>query len=424
MALTVTDAVLHGERVGLRAVDGTIVAIGPEVAPEPGDDLLDGRGCSLLPGLVNGHGHAAMTLFRGYGDDLPLEQWLQTKIWPAEARLDGDAVYWGTRLACLEMVRSGTTRFFDMYWHAVDGARAARDAGIRMVASQIVIEMEGMEANGPDRAAEGWQALADVSPLIEPCLAAHAIYTTSEPLLRRIAEISDELDTRVQIHLSETEGEVLDCIEAHGVRPAPYLDEVGLLHERMVLAHGLWLDDDELALVAERGATVVTNPVSNMKLASGASTTGGPAHAFPYPAAAAAGVPMGIGTDGAASNNTLDLIADVKVLALLQKHHSGDPSTLPAAEAWALAWGQRSPAMGGTPVEVGQPADLLLVDAAAVEMTPGGLTDEHLVYAATGAIVDSTVVAGEVAMRHRVVPDEDEIRAKAQEHAARIRDGA
>jgi 5-methylthioadenosine/S-adenosylhomocysteine deaminase len=413
VALTVTDAELDGERVSLRAEQGTIVAIGAEVAPEPGDEVLDAEGRAIVPGLVNGHGHAAMTLFRGFGDDLPLDVWLQTRIWPAEARLDADAVYWGTRLACVEMVRSGTTRFFDMYWYAVDAARAARDVGIRMVASQIVIEMEGAPpGTGPDDAAEGWTALGEVDPLIEPCLAAHAIYTTSDELLRRIAATADELGTRVQIHLSETEQEVLDCVAAHGMRPAHYLDSVGLLHDRMVLAHGVWLDDDELALVAERGATVVTNPVSNMKLAVG--------RAFPYPEAKAAGLALGLGTDGAASNNTLDLLSDLKVLALLQKHSSGDPSTLPAAHAWELARGSGSPALGGTPVAVGQPADLLLIDRDVVEMTPGGLVD-NLVYAASGAVVDSTVVAGTVVMRHRQVEGEAEVRAKAHEHAARIR---
>lgn len=413
MALTVTDVVLDGADVGIRAVDGTITAIGPDVRAEPGDDVLAGGGRAVVPGLVNGHGHAAMTLLRGFGDDLPLDEWLQTRIWPAEGRLDPESVYWGTRLACLEMVRSGTTRFFDMYWYVTDAARAAVDTGIRMAPSQIVIEMEHAPPHtGPDDAADGIAALREIGPLIEPMLAAHAIYTTSEPLLRRIGELARELACPVQIHLSETEQEVKDCLKDHDVRPAQYLDQVGLLHDQMVLAHGVWLDEDELALVAERSATVVTNPVSNMKLAVG--------RAFPYPAARAAGVRLGLGTDGAASNNTLDMLADLKVLALLQKHASGDPSTLPAADAWHLASGQGSPTLGGTPVAVGQPADLLLIDTAAVEMVPGDLVD-NLVYAGSGAVVDSTVIAGEVVMRHRVVADEDEIRARALEQAARLR---
>jgi 5-methylthioadenosine/S-adenosylhomocysteine deaminase len=414
VGLTVTDVDLDGQRVSIRCEDGTITAIGADVAAEAGDETLDGGGRAVVPGLVNGHGHAAMTLFRGFGDDLPLDVWLQTRIWPAEARLDADAVYWGTRLACLEMVRTGTTRFFDMYWHATAAAQAATDAGIRMVASQIVIDMDAWPDNGPDQAVEGHQALAEVGPLIEPCLAAHAIYTTDRDLLLQIAGIADDLDTRVQIHLAETEQEVIDCEAAHRMRTAPYLDSLGLLHDRMVLAHGVWLDDEELALVAERGATVVTNPVSNMKLAVG--------RAFPYPAASAAGVRLGLGTDGAASNNTLDLLSDLKVLALLQKHASGDPSTLPAADAWCVACGLGSPALGGTPVAVGEPADLLLIDVDAVEMAPGGLVDD-LVYAATGTVVDSTVIAGQVAMRHRHVDDEDEIKAKALEQARRIREG-
>lgn len=418
--LTITDAVLDDEPVSLRAVDGVIEAIGPDVVAQDGDEQLDARGCALVPGLVNGHGHAAMTLFRGFGDDLPLDVWLQTRIWPAEARLDAEAVYWGTRLACIEMVRSGTTKFFDMYWFPTDAARAAADTGIRMVASQIVIDGHVRPGYGPEQARPGWQALAEVSPLVQPCLACHAIYSTSEDVLRAASAIADELDTTVQIHLSETEQEVLDCVAAHGLRPAAYLDSLGLLHERMVLAHGIWLDDDELALIADRGATVVTNPVSNMKLAAGASTSGGPPQAFPYPAAKAAGVRMGIGTDGAASNNTLDLLADLKVLSLLQKHHTGDPSVLPAPEAWNLACGCGSSLLGGTPVAVGQPADLLLVDTDVVDMTPGDLVDD-LVYAATGSVVDSTVIAGRVVMRHHEVEGEAEARAELREHAARMR---
>lgn len=416
MGLVVTDADLDGRRVDLRADGGLIQAIEPSIEPEVGDDVLDAAGRPIMPGLVNGHGHAAMTLFRGYGDDLPLQEWLETRIWPAEARLDAESVYWGTRLACLEMLRSGTTRFFDMYWYARDAARAAADSGIRMVASQIVIELPGAPPeNRPEAAADGFAALAEAGPLVEPGFSAHAIYTTSEPLLGRIAELADERGCSVQIHLSETEKEVVDCLAEHGERPTTYLDRVGLLHERMVLSHGVWLDDDELALIGERGATVVTNPISNMKLAVG--------RAFPYPAARAAGVPVGIGSDGAASNNTLDLLEDLKVLALLQKHTSGDPSTLPAEEALAVAHGQGSDVLGGATLEVGAPADLVLIDTEAVELTPRSTVASQIVYAASGAAVDSTVVAGRVVMRHRVIEDEEEVRAKAHEQAERVRSG-
>jgi 5-methylthioadenosine/S-adenosylhomocysteine deaminase len=410
--LTVSGAVLDGEPVGLRAVDGFIAALGPTVAPELGDEILDAGGDALLPPLVNGHTHAAMTLFRGFGDDLPLMEWLETRIWPAEAKLTEDDVYWGTRLACLEMIRSGTTRFWDMYWHQLDVARAVVDSGMRATVGQPILEFDGAPPGArPEAAPEGIAALRELGPRVEPALSPHAHYTVSEKSLRLVAELSREHDVAVHTHLSETEQEVADCVAAHGERPAYYLDRLGLLHERSVLAHGTWLDDEELALVATRGATVVTNPVSNMKLAVG--------RAFPYPRARSTGIPVGLGTDGAASNNSLDLLGDVKVLALLQKHASGDPATLPAADAWSIATGALAPALGGTPLAIGQPADFLLVDAAGTEMTCGPLL-ESLVYATSSAAVDTVVVDGRVLMRHREVDDEDEVRARALEASRRV----
>jgi 5-methylthioadenosine/S-adenosylhomocysteine deaminase len=411
-ALTVTGAVLEGTTVGLRAVDGFITALGPDVTAEPGDEVVDAGGHALVPPLVNGHTHAAMTLFRGFGDDLPLMQWLETRIWPAEAKLTPDDVYWGTRLACLEMVRSGTTRFWDMYWHQLDVARAVLDSGLRATVGQPILETEGAPAGArPEAAPDGIAALRELGPRVEAALSPHAHYSVSEASLRLVAELAREHDVAVHTHLSETEQEVKDCVAAHGERPAYYLDRLGLLHERSVLAHGTWLDNEELALVAERGATIVTNPVSNMKLAVG--------RAFPYPNARRAGVAVGLGTDGAASNNSLDLLGDVKVLTLLQKHASGDPATLPAADAWSIATGGFASALGGTRLAVGQPADFLLVDGSGAEMTGGPLV-ESLVYASSSAAVDTAVVAGRVVMRHRHVDGEEEVRARAAEASARV----
>jgi len=413
MSLCVADVVLDGTPVALRAVDGVIVALGPDVTADPGDELLDGHGHALIPGLVNGHGHAAMTLLRGYGDDLPLMRWLETRIWPAEARLTREDVYWGTRLACLEMIRAGTTRFWDMYWFQFEVARAVVDSGMRATVSQVFLSFEGAPDEArPEAAPEGLDRLATFGSRVTPSLGPHAIYTVDEPTLRIVAELSATRDVPVQIHLSETADEVDDCIAAHGCRPAEYLDRIGLLTARTVLAHGVWLDDAELALVAERGTTIVTNPVSNMKLAVG--------RAFPYPAARAAGVPIGIGTDGAASNNSLDLLAELKTFSLLQKHTAVDAAVLPAADAWAVATGAAAPALDGTPLAVGAPADFALVDAATPELAPAPLVD-GLVYSGTGAAVQSVVVAGAVLMRDRRVDDEDEIRARAGAAAARVR---
>jgi 5-methylthioadenosine/S-adenosylhomocysteine deaminase len=411
MTLAVENALLDGERVGLRCEDGAIAALGPGVVAEPGDETIDAGGAHLVPPLVNGHTHAAMTLFRGSGDDLPLMPWLQEKIWPIEAKLDAEDVYRGVRLACAEMIRSGTARFWDMYWQPEATARAVEESGMRAAIGAPLIDVDGDHAGLRSSALRSLEALAEFGPLITPALAPHAIYTVSEESLRWIGELSAERDLPVQIHLSETEREVQDCLAAHGCRPAFYLDRLGFLGERTILAHGVWLDPDELALIAERGATVVANPAANMKLAVGGI--------LPYPAARAAGVAVGLGTDGAGSNDSLDLLADLKLFALTQKHAAADPTAIGAAEAWAVATGARAPLLGAAQLEVAAPADFLLLRPDAPELGIGDLTTD-LVYAASGAVVDTTVVAGQVLMRNGEIPGLDEIVAQAAERARRL----
>ncbi|HEX6115862.1 MAG TPA: amidohydrolase [Solirubrobacterales bacterium] len=416
MSLAVEGTTLGGETVGLRVEDGLIAELGPGVRAAEGDEVLDGSGTALVPGLVNGHTHAAMTLFRGYGDDLPLMEWLEDWIWPAEAKLTAEDVYWGTRLACVEMIRTGTVRFFDMYWHAGETARAVADAGIRAVIGAPLIDTgEGTGIGGlRDVAAASLDAIAavDGGGRISGALAPHAIYTVSAESLRWVADEAADRDLPVQIHLSETEQEVTDCVEAHGKRPAHYLDGLGLLGPQTVLAHGVWLDDSELELIAEREATLVTNPVANMKLA-----VGGP---FPYPRARERGARVGLGTDGAGSNNSLDLLADVKHFALVQKHAARDPAAITAAEAWRIATGAGSPLLGGREaLAAGDPADFLLVRADAPELAPGELV-ANLVYAAAGSVVDTSVVAGRVLMRGGVVEGAGEVRERALEQARRL----
>lgn len=409
--LTVVNALLDGEAVGLRCADGLIEAIGPGIVAEDGDETIDAAGAPLVPPLVNGHTHAAMTLFRGSGGDLPLMPWLEERIWPIEAKLEAEDVYWGARLACLEMIRTGTTRFWDMYWQPEATARAVADAGIRATVGAPLFDADGNVEGLRSAAAESLAMLAEQDARISPALAPHAIYTVSEDSLRWVAALGAEHQVPIQIHLSETAPEVEGCIAAQGVRPAAYLDELGMLNERAVLAHGVWLDLEELALIAERGATVVTNPVANMKLAVGGI--------FPHPAARAAGVAVGLGTDGAGSNDSLDLLADLKAFALAQKHAAADPTAIDAAEAWAVATGARAPLLGATPLTAGEPADFLLLRGDSPELGIGELT-AGLVYAASGSVVDTTVVAGRVLMRGGELPEEAEIVARGAERARRL----
>ncbi|MBF0152487.1 MAG: amidohydrolase [Magnetococcales bacterium] len=415
MNLFIKDArLLDDRRVDIHIEKGLITAMdGKLPPPPPGTEVLDARGMVATPGLINGHTHAAMTLFRGYGDDMFLMDWLQNRIWPAEAKMSEEDIYWGTKLACLEMIRSGTVQFHDMYWqyHAV--ARAVDDMGLRAGIGAILLDVAGVEQG--DHLQELSEQLYDetsrYSQRIRYEHSPHAIYTVSEARLRWVAEFSEKRGTLVHIHLSETAREVSECQAQHGVRPAFYLDRVGLLNPRVYLAHGVHLDAAELDLIAERNATLVTNPVSNMKLAVGGT--------FPYQEVARRGINMAIGTDGAASNNSLDLFQDVKILALLQKHASHDPTTLPARVAWKILTGARAPVFGQSGrIAPGEKADLLLLNLEQVEITPHHDLISNLIYAATGHVVDTMVVDGRILMRGRRIDGEEEIR---QEAAARAR---
>jgi 5-methylthioadenosine/S-adenosylhomocysteine deaminase len=412
-ALLVTDArTLDGETVGLRCdADGTIAALGPDVVAEPGEEKLDAAGAILAPPLVNGHSHAAMTLFRGSGGDLPLMPWLEERIWPVEAKLEPEDVYWGTRLACLEMIRSGTTRFWDMYWQPQATARAVADAGLRATIGAPMFDHGRDPKRAQEEARENLEMLAALGGAITAALAPHSIYMVSEESLGFLAELSAATGAPVQIHLSETKPEVDDCIGAHGRRPAAYLDDLGLLTERTLLAHGVWLDDEELDLIAARAATVVSNPAANMKLAVG--------KVFDWPSARAAGVRVGLGTDGAGSNDSLDLLADLKLFALAQRHAAADATAIAVDDAWAIATGAKAPLLGATPLAVGEPADFLLLDPAAPELVIGELTAD-LVYAADRTAVDTVVVAGQVLMRGGVQPERAEVVARAAERASRL----
>jgi 5-methylthioadenosine/S-adenosylhomocysteine deaminase len=412
MGLALRNARLDGAEVGLRAEDGAIAELGPGVEPREGDEVLDAAGMALVPGLVNAHTHAAMTLFRGFADDLPLMQWLTEHIWPVEKRMSDDDVYWGTRLACVEMIRTGTTCFWDMYWHAHATARAVEDAGLRAVAAAPLIDDADPDKSeracgDAERSLE--QIIAAGGERARPGFAPHAIYSVSERSLRYVAERAAELEIPIQIHLSETEDEAKNCFDAHGVRPAFLLDRAGMLGPHTVLAHGCWLDRSELELIAERGATVATNPVANLKLAVG--------RMFPYREARDVGVAVGLGTDGPGSNNSLDLLSDAKTFALVQKNEARDPAAVTATETLAIAAGRRSQLLGGQGLAVGAPADLLLVRDSDPVLSLGEL-DPGLVYAASGSIVDTTVVAGRVLMRGGVVEGADEIVARARECAA------
>lgn len=416
-SVAVAGALFGGESVDLIARDGLISDLGSGLDLTGIDRVIDGTGLILAPSLVNAHTHAAMAILRGRGGSLPLDRWLREVIWPIEKGLSGEDVYWGTRLACIEMARNGISEFWDTYWHSTEVARAVRDSGLRAVVGPTILSMpDGTDGAGSqigdDELLEEFDRIAELGPAVRPSVAPHAIYTVDRKRLERLATLAGERDLPVQIHLSETEKEVLDCVAEHGLRPAFYLDRLGLLGPQTLLAHGVWLDEEELALIADRGATIVTNPVANQKLTVGRT--------FPLPQALTAGTPLGLGTDGPASNDSLDLLADLKVMALAQRDATGDAAVLHPDDALRIATGEASPLLRPEPpLEPGSPADFVLLDSGAPELATGELTS-NLVYAASGSVVEMLVVDGRVISRGREVEGSAEVLDRVSEIDARI----
>jgi len=406
------DILIAGNRI--RAIE----AHDPDRELPEGARVLDGRGLAAVPGLLNAHTHTAMVMLRGLADDMPLMPWLTEKIWPFEARISEEDVYWAARLGCIEMIRTGTTFFSDMYWHFHGTARAARDSGMRALICGVMIDMgdERRAAEQREAVLEQLDASRGYGPRIGFALGPHAIYTVSEGSLRWVAETARRLDVPVHTHVAETAQEVADCVALRGVRPVTYLDRLGMLDTRLLAAHCVHLDDAEVALFAERGVRVLHNPVSNLKLASG-----GPMR---YRALRDAGVRVLVGTDGAASNNSLDLYEDLKFAALMAKHATGDPTAMTARQALDMATVEAARAfrLAAGVVEPGALADIALVDLAHPLLFPGHDLEADLVYSAHGRAVVATICDGRVLMEDGRVSDEDEVRAEVRARLARLLD--
>ncbi len=408
--ILITGALFGGKPVELFVdEEGIIAAVGEDIGRRyrmHAEFVVDGCGGILLPGLVNAHTHAAMTLLRGYADDMVLQDWLSTKIWPLEAHLTGADVYAGTRLACLEMLKSGTTAFNDMYFFMEEAARAVADAGIRAVLSYGFIDLgipgkREAEASATERFVHSAKSMEN--PRIRPAVGPHAVYTVSREGLTWLAEFSREEEIGIHVHLSETEKEVTDSMTQHGKRPPAVLDECGILATQTVAAHGCWLDRQDISLLAKRGVHVAYNPSSNMKLATN--------RALPYQWLRDSGVPVCLGTDGAASNNNLDLFEEMKIGALLQKFSYNSPTILPAPEALSMATAAGARALGlptGV-IEAGRPADLVLLDRSAPCNSPLHHAASNAVYSCNGGAVTTVLCNGRVLMADRVVPGEAQI---------------
>lgn len=416
MSLLLQQVVLDGVKVDVLIENGLIVKIASSLHDVVADEVIVGGGKSVVPGLYNGHTHAAMTLFRGYADDMELQSWLTTKIWPLEEKLTEELVYHGARLACLEMIKSGTVFFNDMYWHFHGTARAVEEMGLRAALSAVIIDLDDPQRLKEQIAAnrELFQASQGYSERLQFVLGPHAIYTVSRAGLEWVRDFAAENDLLIHLHLSETEQEVRDCLKKHGLRPVEYLADIGLLSEKLVATHAVWLDGGEIAALEKNRVKVINNPTSNMKLAVGKS--------FAYRHFINHGVLVGLGTDGCASNNNLDMFETMKFSALLQKFAINDPTVQPASEVWRMATADGAKIFGleGGAIVAGRPADLLLIDTDRPEMAPGHNLISDLVYSASGAVVDTTIVAGKVLMHNRQVAGEDEIIAEAKAAARHL----
>jgi len=401
-----------------------IVAIGEASSLEEkieAREILDASGCLIMPGLINLHTHAAMTCFRGLADDLPLQQWLHEHIFPAEASyITEETVYWASLLAAVEMIKSGTTTFCDGYFYEDGAARAVATSGIRAVVGQGVLDFPAPGVPDPRinvKAAEAfvlrWQ---NNSPRLIPSIFCHSVYTCSPETLVAAKAICTEHKILFQIHLAENQAELEETQQRYGKRPVEHLLTLGLLDADTLCHHAVRVNEEEIELLAQSGVGISHNPESNMKLASGVA---------PLPKMLTAGVKVGLGTDGCASNNDLDLFQEMDTAAKLHKVHHGDPSLSSAVQIVEMVTKGGAAALGMADIlgslESGKKADLITIDLNQPHLTPMYEPCSHLVYAARGADVRDVIIDGRMVMRQRQLVDIDEQEIMASKASNNLR---
>lgn len=358
------------------------------------DEVIDGKGMLALPGLINTHTHVAMTLFRSYADDLALMDWLQNMIWPAEAHLDDDIVYWGSMLAFAEMIRGGTTAFCDMYMFMESCAKAAEKAGIR---GNIARGLAGVTPNGEKaleeniRLYQDWNNACDGR--IRVMLGPHAPYTCPPEYLKKVRDASEKYGIPIHIHLAETKGEVETCIEKFGITPIALMNQIGLFDRPTLAAHCVHVNEEDIQIMAEKHVCVAHNPGSNLKLASGIA---------PVPKMRSAGITVGLGTDGASSNNKLDMFAEMRLAALIHKAAALDPFAVKADEAMQMGTAEGAKCLGYDDLgalDEGKLADIILIDRSGYHWKPRFNSISLAVYAGNSMDVDTVIVNGRLLMR-------------------------
>ncbi len=423
--LTMTDAEEPVTNGAVVIKDARIVEIGREdtiINKYEAQRVLGGNRYAVIPGFVNTHTHAAMVYFRGLADDLPLKDWLEGHIWPAEQKYLGDEfVYDATELACLEMIRAGITLFNDMYFFEDASAKAIKKAGIRAVLGTGILDFPTVAASTSSEyfeKAEGFIKRYSGDELIVPAIAPHAPYTCSPETYKRAMELAEKYDVTVHTHLSETQWEVEEISKRYGNTPVKHLDSHGLLNSRVLAAHCVWLTEEEIDILAQRGVSISHCLESNLKLSSGIA---------PVTEMLQKGVRVTFGTDGAASNNDLDLMSEMSTAAKLHKAVSGDPTVLSAREALLMAtkWGAQALGLGDKvgSIEAGKLADLVLINLKSPHLTPLYDIYSHIVYSAKSSDVETVIVNGRVVLNggDAVNLDMEEIFYKANQWAHKIR---
>ena len=412
MTILVKNVILERKKKDIFIEGNKIKKIGKNLNLRA-DEKIDGKGeKAVLPGLINCHTHAAMSLFRGYEDDLPLQEWLEKKLWPAELKVTEEDAYWGTKLACLEMVKNGTTTLNEMYRYPEATVRAVEEIGLRAMIDLVIIDF--LPICSKENVEKLFKKLKNKIP--ENCslaVAPHAIYTVSRENLIWAKNFAKKHDLPLHIHVSETEKEVEDCFKKYKMRPVEYLERIRFLGENCILAHSIWLSEKEIKILAKRKCNVVYNPCSNMKLASGF---------FPYKKLKEAGINVTLGTDSAASNNSLDMFLEMKFASLLQKIKEMDPTIAPAKEIFETATknGAKALKINAGEIKVGKLADLILIDLNQIQLKPGYNLISDIVYSANGNCVRDVICNGRILMRNRKIEEEGKIMKKATTLAERL----